>query len=195
MKKLLIGIGIFAILIILYSISVYNTMVSSQQNVQSSWAQVQNVYQRRADLIPNLVSTVKAYAKHERTTLEDVVKARSAAVSVPPITLPQDPAQIAQIEKAQQGLGQALSRLMVVVERYPDLKASQNFMALQVELAGTENRIAVERRRFNIAAQNYNAYILRFPQNILASRFGFKPVAYFQAEPAAQTVPKVNFDQ
>jgi LemA protein len=195
MRNYLIGFGILIALIIFYSISTYNTMISSQQNVQSSWAQVQNVYQRRADLIPNLVSTVKAYAKHERSTLEDVVKARSAAVSVPAVSLPQDPAQIAQLEKAQQSLSQALSRLMVVVERYPDLKASQNFMALQVELAGTENRIAVERRRFNEAAQQYNAYILRFPQNLIASRFQFKPVAYFQADPTAQTVPKVNFDQ
>jgi LemA protein len=178
-----------------YWITIYNNIVGLQQQVQGSWAQVQNMYQRRADLIPNLVNTVKGYAQHEKSTLEEVVKARQAAIQVPQVALPTSPEQLQQLEQAQQTLSGALSRLMIVLERYPDLKASQNFLSLQVELAGTENRIAVERRRYTMAAQSYNAYILKFPNNLIAEKFGYKTIPYFQAEANAATPPEVNFAQ
>lgn len=183
-------------LVVLISIFTYNGMVSRQQQVVASWAQVENVYQRRADLIPNLVSVVKGYAAFEKSTLTQVVQARAAALqaqqSVPANSLPTG-SQLKQIDAAQQTLGSALGRLLVIVERYPELKASQNFLALQVELAGTENRVSVERYRFNEQAQAYNAYILSFPQNMMAKMFGFKPVDYFTTKPNAQDAPKVDF--
>lgn len=195
-KKVLAGIAAILLLSVLYFVGIYNSMVSKYQGVETSWSQVENTYQRRADLIPNLVKTVKAYSVHERETLLEVVKARSAAVnsqqSIPGNTLP-SPEQLQQIEAAQQSLGASLGKLLVVVEKYPDLKASQNFLALQAELAGTENRIAVERRRFNLAAQTYNTYILQFPRNLMARHFNFKPAAYFSAKPQADKVPEVDF--
>jgi LemA protein len=195
-KKLVIfgGLGVVFILIAASMIGSYNTMVTASQNVDSEWAQVQNVYQRRADLIPNLVATVKGYATHEKDTLTAVIQARAAATQ-PIINAGSTPtqAQLNQFDQSQSALGSALSRLMVVVERYPDLKANQNFMALQYELSGTENRIAVERQRFNDAVKQYNILIERFPGKLSASIFGFKPKAYFAASAAAQTAPEVKF--
>lgn len=193
MKKILLILIAVALGFGLYVASVYNALISYSQQVQSNWAQVQNVYQRRADLIPNLVATVKGYAAHEKQTLEGVIKARATATQVTANVNLSDAAQFKQLEQAQQSLSSALSRLLLVVERYPDLKANQNFLALQAELAGTENRIVVERRRFNIGAQAYNIYLQRFPHNIIASWFAFKPMAYFTAETNAQSAPRVDF--
>lgn len=172
--------------------SAYNQLVNQAQKTEAAWAQVQNVYQRRLDLIPNLVSTVKGYTKHERETLEAVTKARAAMAGVSPNSIP-DNQKIDQINQTQTALNSALGRLLIVVERYPDLKASQNYMALQVELAGTENRIAVERQRFNQTALLYNTTIRKFPKNIVAKLFGFQPTAYFQAPSNAQEASKVSF--
>jgi len=173
--------------------SSYNGMVNKQEAVKAQWSQVENVYQRRADLIPNLVNTVKGYAKHEKETLEGVVEARAKATSVNIDANHLNPQMLKQFQQAQDGLSQALSRLMVVVERYPDLKANQNFLELQAQLEGTENRIAVERRRFNQETQAYNVYIKMFPRNILANMFGFKPRPYFKAEKGAEKAPQVKF--
>lgn len=191
-KHISITALIIFILLGIYMGGAYNQLVNQSQQVQASWAQVQNVYQRRLDLIPNLVSTVKGYTKHERETLEAVTKARAAIREASPSAIP-DTQKIAQIDQTQTALNSALGRLLVVVERYPDLKASQNFMALQVELAGTENRIAVERQRFNQSAQIYNMTIHQFPKNIVARLFGFNPTAYFQAHQNAQEAPNVTF--
>ena len=171
----------------------YNKMVDMDEQVSSQWAQVENVYQRRADLIPNLVNTVKGYAEHEQETLTGVIEARSKATSVKidPANLNQQTIQ--QFTQAQEGLSSALSRLMVVVERYPDLKANQNFMDLQAQLEGTENRIAVERRKFNEVTQQYNAYIRKFPQLIYSGWFGFDKKSYFEAQQGAETAPEVQF--
>lgn len=194
MKKLMVVGGILLIIILIISslISSYNSMVTASQNVDSEWAQVQNVYQRRADLIPNLVSTVKGYAAHEKNTLTAVIQARAAAIQPVSNTAPNQ-TQLNQFDQNQAALGGALSRLMVVVERYPDLKANQNFMALQYELAGTENRITVERQRFNDAVKQYNILVTRFPGRLLGNMFGFKPHAYFAATAQAQTAPQVSF--
>jgi len=196
MKKSWIIIGIIIIIvIILYSSfkGSYNTMVTMEEDVTAQWAQVENVYQRRADLIPNLVATVKGYAEHEQETLQGVIEARSKAtsVSIDPSNL--NAASIQQFQAAQDGLSSALSKLMVVVERYPDLKANQNFLELQTQLERTENRIAVERRNFNTSAQNYNTYIRKFPKNIYASLFGFEKKVYFKAQEGAEAAPKVEF--
>ncbi len=171
----------------------YNNMVTKSEAVKAQWSQVENVYQRRADLIPNLVNTVKGYAAHEKETLEGVIEARSKATSVNIDANHLNPQQLQQFQKAQEGLSQALSRLMVVVERYPDLKANQNFLELQAQLEGTENRIAVERRRFNQATQAYNTYIKMFPRSIIANMLGFKEKPYFKAEKGAEKAPKVKF--
>ena len=168
-------------------------MVSLDEGVTGQWAQVENVYQRRADLIPNLVSTVKGYATHEKETLEGVIEARSKATSVTIDPSNLNTASIQQFQAAQDGLSSALSKLMVVVERYPDLKANQNFLELQTQLERTENRIAVERRNFNTGAQNYNTYIRSFPKNLYASMFGFEKKAYFKSQEGAETAPKVEF--
>lgn len=177
----------------LFSSCGYNKMVELDEQVSSSWSQVENVYQRRADLIPNLVNTVKGYAAHEQETLEGVIEARSKATSVniDPSKLTQQ--NIQQFTQAQEGLSSALSRLMVVVERYPDLKANQNFLDLQAQLEGTENRIAVERRKFNETTQKYNAYIRKFPRVIYAGWFGFDKKSYFEAQQGAEKAPEVNF--
>jgi LemA protein len=163
------------------------------ESVNEKWSQVENVYQRRADLIPNLVNTVKGYASHERETLESVIEARSKATSVNIDPDKLNAQSIQQFQQAQEGLSSALSRLMVVVERYPNLKANENFRDLQAQLEGTENRIAVERRKFNMAARDYNTAIRRFPKNLLAGMFGFEKKAYFEAQEAAEKAPEVNF--
>jgi len=189
------GVILAIILIIAVSIkNIYNNFVSLDESVSQSWSQVQNVYQRRADLIPNLVETVKGYAKHEKQTLLAVTEARAKLGGVTNINANDlTPEKLAQFQQAQAGLSSALQRLMVVVERYPDLKANQNFIRLQDELAGTENRIAVERKRFTEAVQAYNRYVRRFPQVLFAGMFGFEKKAYFEAEKSAQQAPKVKF--
>jgi len=171
----------------------YNKMVTMDEQDASQWAQVENVYQRRADLIPNLVSTVKGYADFEKETLTGVIEARAKATSVQIDPTNLDASSMQQFQAAQDGLSSALSRLMVVVERYPDLKANQNFLELQAQLEGTENRIAVERKKFNEVTQNYNAYIRRFPTLITAKIFNFDSKPYFKAEESAKEVPKVEF--
>lgn len=195
-KKSWIIIGIIVVAgILLYSSikGTYNNMVSLDEGVTSQWAQVENVYQRRADLIPNLVATVKGYAEHEQETLEGVIEARSKATSVTIDPTNLNPASIQQFQAAQDGLSSALSKLMVVVERYPDLKANQNFLELQTQLERTENRIAVERRSFNNSAQTYNTFIRTFPKNLYAGMFGFEKKAYFSAQVGAEQAPKVEF--
>ncbi len=172
----------------------YNKMVDMDEQVTSSWAQVENVYQRRADLIPNLVNTVKGYASHEKETLTGVIEARSKTTSVNIDPSKLTPQTLQQFSQAQEGLSSALSRLMVVVERYPDLKANQNFRDLQAQLEGTENRIAVERRKFNETTKTYNAYIRKFPQLIYSGWFGFEKKTYFEAQQGADKVPEVSFD-
>ena len=171
----------------------YNSMVNKQEAVTSQWAQVQNSYQRRADLIPNLVSTVKGYASHEQETFTAVVEARSKAtqITVNPEDLTEE--NIQQFQEAQGQLSSALGKLLMIRENYPELKANQNFLALQDELAGTENRIAEERNRFNETAREYNQYIRRFPHVIYAGWFGFKAKGYFEADADSQTAPVVNF--
>ncbi len=171
----------------------YNTMVEKQEAVTSQWGNVQNAYQRRADLIPNLVATVKGYAQHEQETFTQVTEARAKAtqMTVNPEDLTEE--NIQQYQQAQGQLSQALGRLLLIQENYPELKANQNFLALQDELAGTENRISVERNKFNDIAKDYNAYIRKFPQVIYAGLFKFKPKGYFEAAPEAQTAPKVEF--
>lgn len=173
--------------------STYNTMVTQDEGVKTAWSQVENQYQRRMDLIPNLVNTVKGYATHEKETLEGVVSARAEAskTTIDPSNLNEE--SMKKFQAAQGELSSALSRLMVVLERYPDLKANQNFSELQAQLEGTENRISVERKRFNETAQTYNTYIRSFPTNILAGMFGFQPKAYFSAESGAEKAPKVEF--
>lgn len=171
----------------------YNTMVTQDEGVKTAWSQVENQYQRRMDLIPNLVNTVKGYATHEKETLEGVVSARAEATktTIDPSNLNEE--SMKKFQAAQGELSSALSRLMLVIERYPDLKANQNFSELQAQLEGTENRISVERKRFNETAQSYNTYISSFPTNILAGMFGFQPKAYFSAESGAEKAPKVEF--
>ena len=197
MKKTWIILAVIAVVIIVIYSSVkgtYNNMVRMDEGVSAGWAQVENVYQRRADLIPNLVNTVKGYASHEKETLEGVIEARSKATAVNLNADNLSPEKLQQFQQAQDGLSSALSRLMVVVERYPDLKANQNFLDLQAQLEGTENRIAVERRKFNESAQSFNTYVRSFPKNIYANLFGFEKKAYFAAEQGAEKAPVVNFD-
>lgn len=179
--------------VFLFSSCGYNKMVQLDEQTTSQWSQVENVYQRRADLIPNLVNTVKGYAEHEQQTLEGVIEARSKATSVNVDPSKLTPETIQQFNQAQEGLSSALSRLMVVVERYPDLKANQNFMDLQAQLESTENRISTERRRFNEVTQAYNSYIRKFPQVIYAGWFGFEKKTYFEAQAGAEKAPEVQF--
>ena len=181
------------LLVFLWAKSAFNSMVTKEEGVTSAWAQVENVYQRRADLIPNLVATVKGYAAHEQETLEGVINARAKATqtTIDPTNLTEE--SLKQFQTAQGELGSALQRLMVVVERYPDLKANQNFLELQAQLEGTENRITVERQKYNETAREYNTYIRQFPKNILSGIFGFERKAYFEAAEGADTAPKVEF--
>jgi len=172
---------------------IYNGMVTMQESVTSQWGNVQTAYQRRSDLIPNFVNTVKGAANFEQTTLTQVIEARAKATSVTIDPTKMTAENMQQFQAAQGQLSSALSRLMVVVEQYPELKATQNFRDLQVELEGTENRISVERRKFNEVAQTYNTYIKRFPQNFLAGMFGFQAKPYFEAAAGADKAPEVKF--
>ena len=172
----------------------YNSMVVLDENVNNAWAQVENQYQRRADLIPNLVNTVKGYADFEQETLTAVVEARAKATSVNVDPSNLSPDAIQKFQEAQDGLSGALSRLLVSVERYPDLKANTQFQQLQVQLEGTENRISVERRNFNETVRTYNSTIRTFPKNIIAGILGFDKKEYFEATTGADTAPEVSFD-
>ena len=203
MKKFAIGCGlliaIVGFIVVLIGVALtgsYNHLVSLSQNVDKQWAQVQNVYQRRADLIPNLVATVSGAANFEKSTLTEITAARASVgqVKLDPNSAPTDPAKLAEFEKAQGALTSALSRLLVVVERYPDLKATSNFRDLQAQLEGTENRISVERGRFNEAVQSYDTAVKSFPAMLYAGMFGFKEKPYFTATAGAETPPKVQFD-
>lgn len=193
MRKLVYILLIVAGTLSLASCSGYNRMVEKQEAVTSQWGNVQNAYQRRADLIPNLVNTVKGYATHEQETFTQVTEARSRATqtNINPENLTTESLQ--EYQQTQNQLSQALGRLLLIQENYPELKANQNFLALQDELAGTENRISVERNRFNQLAQDYNSYIRKFPQVIYAKWFKFENKAYFEALPEAQTAPQVQF--
>jgi LemA protein len=188
--------AIFAFLVlmlVLWGVRSYNQMVTMKQGVEAQWGNVETTYQRRMDLIPNFVNTVKGAANFEQQTLTQVIEARAKATSVKidPTKMTQE--NLAQFQQAQSELGSSLSRLMVVVERYPELKATQNYRDLQVTLEGTENRIANERRKFNEIVQSYNAYIKRFPQNVLAGMFGFQEKPYFKSQEGAEKAPEVKF--
>lgn len=193
MIAFVIVIGVIAMGAMTFS-SVYNQLVKSDEAVKSAWSQVENVYQRRLDLIPNLVETVKGYAAHERQTLEGVVNARSkiAQMNISPAIV-NDPNMLAKFQQAQGELSSALSRLLVVIERYPDLKANQNFLTLQTQLEGTENRITVERKHFNEAAQQFNVLRRTFPNVLIAHFMGFREKVYFQADAQAAKAPQVKF--
>jgi LemA protein len=186
------------VLLVLWGIGAYNGLVGAQQAVEAQWGQVQNVYQRRADLIPNLVRTVQGSANFERGTLTDVIEARSRVGQVSPQATSEilnDPAKFQQFQQAQDQLSSALSRLLVVVERYPELRSTAAFQDLMNQLEGTENRIVVERRRFNEVAQDYNTRLKRFPTALFANLFGFQPRPYFEAAPGAETAPRVDFPE
>lgn len=179
--------------VVLWLVGAYNGMVTAEEGVDTAWSQVENVYQRRADLIPNLVATVKGYAQHESETLEGVVNARAKAtqITVDPENL--TPEALEEFNKAQGELGSALGRLLAVTEAYPDLKANENFKELQAQLEGTENRIATERMKFNETAKEYNTMIRKFPKSILASVFGFEKKPYFEAQAGAEKAPEIQF--
>ncbi len=195
-KGWLTVIIIVVVLLLIYSFfkNNYNALVTLEENVNQSWAQVSNQYQRRADLIPNLVETVKGYATHERETFEAVTEARAKVgqLTVTPEVL-NNPEAFNRFQQVQGEISSVLTRLMAVAENYPQLKANENFLALQSQLEGTENRISVERKRFNEAVQTYNTKIRRFPTNLLAGLFGFEKKLYFEAQPGAETVPSVKF--
>ncbi len=184
---------IIAVLLPFLSGCGYNRLVEQDEAINQQWAQVENAYQRRADLIPNLVNTVKGYADFEQETLTQVIEARSKATSVNVNPENLSPQSVQQFQAAQDQLSSALSRLMVVVERYPELKANQNFLELQAQLEGTENRIAFERKKFNDAVAKYNTSVRRFPRNIVASIFGFDKKGYFEADEGSDQAPDVNF--
>ena len=194
-KKHLILIGIVALLILIvgWFMKGYNGMVNEDENVNREWSQVENQYQRRLDLIPNLVNVVKGYASHEKETLEGVIEARAKATqtTIDPSNMTEE--QLANFQKAQDGLSGALNRLMVVVEKYPELKANENFLQLQAQLEGTENRITVARKSYNDAATIYNKLVRRFPNNMLAGIFGFSVLPQFKAQEGAESAPAVQF--
>ena len=192
MKKTIIGIAILAVLAF-WCMGNYNKMVTEEENVETAWGQVENQYQRRMDLIPNLVATVKGYAAHEKETFEAVIEARAKATQITIDPSNATPEQLAAYQNAQGELSQALGRLLAVSESYPDLKASQNFMALQEQLEGTENRITVARNQFNETAKGFNTLIRKFPNNIIANIFGFEKKPYFEAEAGAEKAPTVQF--
>ena len=196
MKKYSVILLVAAVIIVTgaWCVSVYNGLVKKDEAVQAAWSQVENVYQRRLDLIPNLVNTVKGSADFERSTLQEVVEARAAAtqVKVDPQNLTED--NIARYQQAQDALSGSLSRLLVTVERYPELKSSRNFAELQAQLEGTENRIAVERGKFNNEVRAYNTALRRFPTNVTAGMFGFEKKGYFEAAEGAEKAPEVSFD-
>jgi LemA protein len=190
---LLLSIGIILVIAILWGVKKYNGFISLEEGVTGQWANVENVYQRRGDLIPNLVATVRGYAEHEQETLTQVVEARAkaTAVTIDPTNL--TPESLAAFQQAQDGLSSALSRLLVTIERYPDLKANQNFLDLQVQLESTENRIAVERRKFNEITRGFNTSIRKFPASIIAGITGFETKGYFEAVAGSETAPVVEF--
>jgi LemA protein len=203
MNKFAIGCGGLVVIILFIAViaglalmGTYNRLVRSQQAVDSQWAQVQNVYQRRADLIPNLVNTVSGAANFEKSTLVEITNARASVgrVQLDPNKAPTDAAQLEQFQAAQGQLSNALSRLLVVSERYPELRANQNFLGLQAQLEGTENRISVERGKFNEVVQSYNVAVRSFPTNLIAGTFGFAPRPFFNATPGAERPPPVNFN-
>lgn len=191
--KIALRLSLFALIPVLLSSCGYNSMVSKDEAVSSQWANVETAYQRRADLIPNLVSTVKGYADFEQETLTQVVEARAKATSMNVDASKLDASTIEQFQANQAQLSGALSRLMVVIEKYPDLKANQNFLELQSQLEGTENRISVERRRFNEMVQDYNTYIRKFPNNLIAGMFSFEQRGYFKSDEGSDKAPKVEF--
>lgn len=191
------GIAILVVLVVFLGLMggcSYNSMVSKQEAVEGAWAQVENVYQTRADLIPNLVSTVKGAANFEKSTLEAVMQARASATQVKLDPKNLSEAEFAKFEQAQGGVSSALSRLLVTVEAYPDLKANKNFLELQSQLEGTERRISTERKRFNEVVQDYNSFIRGFPRNLFAGMFGFTTKAYFKAAAGSENAPKVDFE-
>ena len=196
MKKstitLLVVVGILVALVG-WTIGAYNGLVTLDEETNGKWAQVESAYQRRADLIPNLVKTVKGYAEFEQETLTGVIEARSKATGINVDASSLTPESIANFQAAQQQLSGALSRLMVTVERYPDLKANQNFLGLQSQLEGTENRIKIERDRFNVSVKDFNATIRKFPKTIIASSFGFEKKGYFEADAGSEKAPEVQF--
>lgn len=193
MKKTIIGIVIVIAIIAIYSVSSYNSMVTLDEQVGTAWSNVENQYQRRTDLIPNLVNTVKGYATHEKETFDAVVEARAKAtqmnINIDDLTSE----KLADYQRLQGEIGSALGRLLAVSENYPELKANENFQTLQAQLEGTENRISVERRKFNEVARNYNTTIRRFPKNIFAGLFGFEKCPYFEAEEGSEKAPEVKF--
>lgn len=193
---LLLVVAVIAALLFIGGCSTYNSLVSLRNQVDRSWADVENVYQRRADLVPNLVRTVEGAANFEKSTLTDVIQARQQVtnVKVDAGAAPNDPQVLQQFQQTQDALSGALSRLLVTVERYPELKANANFQELQAQLEGTENRIAVERRKFNETVQTYNTTVQSFPTSLLAGMFGFIPKPYFSARPGAENAPEVNFN-
>jgi LemA protein len=203
MNKFAIGCGGLLVIILfiafvigLFFWGTYNRLVGLDQTVNKKWADVQSVYQRRADLIPNLVNTVQGAANFEKSTIVEVTNARASVgrVQLDPTKAPTDAAQLEQFQAAQGQLSNALSRLLVVVERYPELKSSQNFLSLQAQLEGTENRISVERNNFNTAVQDFNIAVRRFPTNVIAGMFGFAQRPFFQAKQGAENAPAVNFN-
>jgi LemA protein len=203
MNKFAIGCGGVLVIVLfvafvigLFFWGTYNRLVTLDQNVNKKWGDVQSVYQRRADLIPNLVNTVQGAANFEKSTIVEVTNARASVgqVKIDPSKAPTDPAQLEQFQAAQGALSSALSRLLVVVERYPELKSNQNFLGLQAQLEGTENRISVERNNFNAAVQDFNTAVRRFPTNMIAGMFGFSARPFFAAQPGAEKAPAVNFN-
>ena len=194
-KSTLIAIIVLALIAIiaLWGVKSYNQFVTAEENVETAWSQVENQYQRRSDLIPNLVNTVKGYAVHEQTTLEQVIAARAQATAIELDATQMTTDQIQAFNDAQGQLSMALGRLMAVSEAYPDLKANQNFLELQAQLEGTENRITVARNTFNEQAKAYNVLVRRFPRNIIAQMFGFEKKPYFEAETGAEKAPTVEF--
>lgn len=191
---ILLAIGAALVLLFMSGCGSYNNMVSKQESVSGAWGNVENVYQRRADLIPNLVSTVKGVANFEQKTLTDVVEARAKATSMKVDASKLSPEQIEKFQSSQGELSQALGRLMMITENYPQLRATESFKELQAQLEGTENRIATERQRFNEVVKDYNSYIRKFPQVLFAGILGFDKKGYFEADKGAEKAPKVNFE-
>ena len=193
MKKATIIILAVVAIVAIWGITGYNGMVKAEEAVSTAWSNVENQYQRRADLIPNLVNTVKGYAAHEKETLDAVISARTRATQVTVDADNLTPEKLQEFQKAQGEVGSALGRLLAITEAYPELKANQNFLELQAQLEGTENRISVERRNFNDAAKSYNTSIRTFPRNLLAGMFGFEKRPYFEAQEGAEKAPEVQF--
>ncbi|MEI7724077.1 MAG: LemA family protein [Bacteroidota bacterium] len=189
---LIVIVGV-VLLLVAWATGINNNLVTKEEGVNKAWGQVENVYQRRLDLIPNLVNTVKGVAKFEQQTLTAVIEARAKATSVQVNPKNLDEGSLQKFQEAQNGVSSALGRLMVVVEKYPELKATQNFSELQAQLEGTENRITVERMKFNESAQDYNTYLRKFPNSMFAGMLGFQKKAYFQAQAGAEKAPEVQF--